>query len=136
MSDKTDTFLFDGKNPIDEIAKDDIINTYRTHCSVCKIGGAFMAGIRKKSPERKTAIREFAERFYFDNQRSPSMTEIAAELKISRSTAYEYLVEMDHPIRRKADRNGKYAQSKIFSAICPDCTERLGNMTERVWSGH
>ena len=49
-----------------------------------------MAGIRKKSPERKTAIREFAKRFYFDNQRSPSMTEIAAELKISRSTAYEY----------------------------------------------
>lgn len=64
MSDKTDTSLFDGKNPIDEIAKDDIINTYRTHCSTCKIGGAFMAGIRKKSPERKTAIREFAERFY------------------------------------------------------------------------
>ena len=54
-----------------------------------------MAEIRKKSPERKTAIREFAERLYFDNQRSPSMTEIAAELKISRSTAYEYLVEMD-----------------------------------------
>ena len=54
-----------------------------------------MAGIRKKSPERKTAIREFAERFYFDNQRSPSMTEIAGELKISRSTAYEYLVEMN-----------------------------------------
>lgn len=95
VSDKTDTSLFDGKNPIDEIAKDDIINTYRTRCSTCKIGGAFMAGIRKKSPERKTAIREFAERFYFDNQRSPSMTEIAAELKISRSTAYEYLVEMD-----------------------------------------
>ena len=59
-----------------------------------------MAGIRKKSPERKTAIREFAERFYFDNQRSPSMTEIATELKISRSTAYEYglaiLANTDH----------------------------------------
>ena len=41
VSDKTDTSLFDGKNPIDEIAKDDIINTYRTRCSTCKIGGAF-----------------------------------------------------------------------------------------------
>lgn len=39
-------------------------------------------------------IKAFAERFYFDNGRSPSTTDIANEVGIARGTAHRYLVDM------------------------------------------
>lgn len=54
-----------------------------------------MGGIRKKDPEIMRRIVEFAEGYYFKHKSSPSMGEISNSLKISRSTAYKYLVEMD-----------------------------------------
>ena len=54
-----------------------------------------MGGIRRKNPEVMKRIIEFAESYYFKHKSSPSMGEISNSLKISRSTAYKYLVEMD-----------------------------------------
>lgn len=54
-----------------------------------------MGGIRKKNPETMKKIIEFCENYYFEHKSSPAMREIADALKIGRSTAYKYLVEMD-----------------------------------------
>ena len=50
--------------------------------------------MRSKSIELMNQIKEFAERFYIDEGRSPSTTEIAVEVGVSRGTAYRYIVEM------------------------------------------
>ncbi len=55
----------------------------------------FLGGIRKKNPEIMKKIIEYSENYYFEHKKSPSMGDISSALKISRSTAYKYLVEMD-----------------------------------------
>ena len=50
--------------------------------------------MRSKSIELMIQIKEFAERFYIEEGRSPSTTEIANEVGVSRGTAYRYLVDM------------------------------------------
>lgn len=50
--------------------------------------------MRSKNIELMNQIKEFAERFYIEEGRSPSTTEIADEVGVSRGTAYRYLVEM------------------------------------------
>lgn len=50
--------------------------------------------MRSKSIELMNQIKEFAERFYIEEGRSPSTTEIAVEVGVSRGTAYRYIVEM------------------------------------------
>lgn len=51
--------------------------------------------MRSKNPVKMKEIQEFAEDFYLSENRSPSTTEIAAAVSISRGTAYRYLVEMN-----------------------------------------
>lgn len=51
--------------------------------------------MRYKDSKLMTRIKAFAEDFYLDENRSPSTTEIARAIGISRCTAYRYLVEMD-----------------------------------------
>lgn len=51
--------------------------------------------MRSKSPARMDAISAFVDRFYRDNRRSPSLSEIAKAVGISRATAYRYLVAMN-----------------------------------------
>lgn len=51
--------------------------------------------MRHKDPALMERIRAFAERFYRGRGRSPSTGEIAAALGIGRTTAYNYLREMD-----------------------------------------
>lgn len=51
--------------------------------------------MRIRSRELKEKIRKFAEKFYSENLRAPSMREIAEEFDINKSTAYRYLVDMD-----------------------------------------
>ena len=51
--------------------------------------------MRSKSPARMDKISAFVDRFYRDNRRSPSLSEIAKAVGISRATAYRYLVAMN-----------------------------------------
>ena len=51
--------------------------------------------MRSKSPARMDGISAFVDRFYRDNRRSPSLSEIAKAVGISRATAYRYLVAMN-----------------------------------------
>lgn len=51
--------------------------------------------MRSKSPARMDGISAFVDRFYRDNRRSPSLSEIAKVVGISRATAYRYLVAMN-----------------------------------------
>lgn len=51
--------------------------------------------MRSKSHELMDRIQKFAEEYYLDNGHSPAASAIAAELNISRATAYRYLVEMN-----------------------------------------
>lgn len=50
--------------------------------------------MRSKSIELMNWIKEYAETFYIEVGRSPSTTEIANEVGVSRGTAYRYIVEM------------------------------------------
>lgn len=50
--------------------------------------------MRHKDPELMAQIKEFAEAFCLEESRSPSTTEIAKAVGISRGTAHRYLVEM------------------------------------------
>ena len=51
--------------------------------------------MRTKSNELMKNICEFAEQFYLENRRSPSITEISTELGIARGTTHKYLVYMN-----------------------------------------
>ena len=50
--------------------------------------------MRSKSPELKAKIYDFVNSWRRDNGWSPSMTEIAEGVGISRNTAYRYIIEM------------------------------------------
>lgn len=78
--------------------------------------------MRSKSPELMDKILKFAEGYYLDNGCSPSTSMIAAELNISRATAYRYLVEMN-------DRGiVKYDGQEIHTAV----TRKLNNEINRT----
>ena len=51
--------------------------------------------MRTKSNELMKNICEFAEQFYLENRRSPSISEISNELGIARGTTHKYLVYMN-----------------------------------------
>ena len=54
-----------------------------------------MSAPRKKNPELKEKIVSAVEAFYFENHRSPSLSELAAEVGVVRNTVHRYLNEMD-----------------------------------------
>ena len=51
--------------------------------------------MRKRNPDTMSRIVAFADEFRLAHRRSPSTTEIADAVGVSRSTAYHYLVEMN-----------------------------------------
>lgn len=51
--------------------------------------------MRHKNIELMKQIRDYAEKFYFEKEQSPSTTDIAAAVGIARGTVYKYLVDMD-----------------------------------------
>ena len=61
--------------------------------------------MRHKDPELMKKIYDFAEDYYYSEGHSPSTTEVAVYVGISRSTAYYYLVDMDK--RGMIDYDGK-----------------------------
>ena len=73
--------------------------------------------MRHKNLDLMEAIREFAERFYFDNGRSPSTTEVGKAVGVARGTAYRYLVEMDE--RGIIQYDGKNILSEKSSGYLP-----------------
>ena len=88
--------------------------------------------MRSKSIELMNQIKEFAERFYIEEGRSPSTTEIAVEVGVSRGTAYRYIVEMAEKGIIEYDGNSitteatrKYKGSGTSAAIL-DCSVSCG----------
>ena len=78
--------------------------------------------MRSKSQELMDEILKFAEEYYLDNGHSPATSAIAAELNISRATAYRYLVEMN-------DRGMvEYDGQEIHTAV----TRKLNNEINRT----
>lgn len=51
--------------------------------------------LRYKNPELMDRIKDFAEKFYMENYRSPSTSEIANATGMVRSAVHRYLIEMD-----------------------------------------
>ncbi len=78
--------------------------------------------MRSKSPELIDKILKFAEEYYLDNGRSPATSTIAAELGISKATAYRYLVEMDE--RGVVEYDGQDIQTNV--------TKKLNNEINRT----
>lgn len=51
--------------------------------------------MRSKSPQRMDKISAFVDRYYRENRFSPTLSEIARAVSISKATAYRYLVAMN-----------------------------------------
>ena len=51
--------------------------------------------MRSKSPQRMDEISAFVDRYYRENRVSPTLSEIARAVSISKATAYRYLVAMN-----------------------------------------
>lgn len=51
--------------------------------------------MRSKSPQRMDEISAFVDRYYRENRLSPTLSEIARAVSISKATAYRYLVAMN-----------------------------------------
>lgn len=78
--------------------------------------------MRSKSSELMNKILKFAERYYLDNGHSPATSAIAAELSISKATAYRYLIEMN-------DKGMvEYDGQEIHTAV----TRKLNNEVNRT----
>lgn len=71
--------------------------------------------MRSKSPELMDRILKFAEEYFLDNGHSPSTSTIAAELDISRATAYRYLVEMND--RGMVEYDGQEIQTAVTKKL-------------------
>lgn len=67
--------------------------------------------MRYKSEETMGQIKKAVEDFYFANRRSPSISEIAAEVGCARSTMHSYLWEMDK--HRMLSYDGKTVQTAV-----------------------
>ena len=51
--------------------------------------------MRTKNPETMNQIKEFVDKYYFENNKSPSVRKIANGIGIVGSTAFRYLQEMN-----------------------------------------
>ena len=76
--------------------------------------------MRHKDPELKKRIAQFVEKFYGTRSRMPSTAEIAKAMRVAKSTAYTYLVEMD--------REGMLTYSD--GEILADYMNRSGSWTD------
>lgn len=78
--------------------------------------------MRSKDAELMNRIRDYAERFYIENGRSPSTSEIGAAVGVHKATVYRYLSEMNekgllrYDGRRVATRKTALAQNGVTVA--------------------
>jgi len=75
--------------------------------------------MRHKDPELMQRIHDFAEEFYLANGRSPNTAEIAAKMKIVRSTVYKYLTAMDEKGMLAYDGKNKNIVTDKLALISP-----------------
>ena len=73
--------------------------------------------MRSKSIDTMKKIKTFAEEYYMLHYQSPSMAQIAENVGIARSTAYKYLIEMDH--RGMISYDGKKIRTEIIDHSNP-----------------
>ncbi|MCQ4794175.1 transcriptional repressor LexA [Anaerofustis stercorihominis] len=85
--------------------------------------------MRSKSIDLMNEIKNYVEQFYLSHYQSPTITQIANEIGIARSTAYRYLVEMDE--KRMLEYDGKTVSTKLISQSNPKLIRAavLGNVS-------
>lgn len=85
--------------------------------------------MRQKDTELMNRIRDFAEDYYTAEGRSPTTTEIAAEMGIARGTAYKYLLAMDERglisydgkmiVTDKIERMSATVRAEVYTGAIP-----------------
>lgn len=85
--------------------------------------------MRSKSIDTMKAIKIFVEEYYLSHYQSPTTAQIAEGVGIARSTAYKYLVEMDH--RNMLSYDGKTIKTEIIEQSSPKLIRAaiLGNVS-------
>ena len=85
--------------------------------------------MRSKSIDTMKAIKIFVEEYYLSHYQSPTTAQIAEGVGIARSTAYKYLVEMDH--RNMIFYDGKTIKTEIIEQSSPKLIRAaiLGNVS-------
>lgn len=85
--------------------------------------------MRSKSIDLMNEIKSYVEQFYLSHYQSPTITQIANEIGIARSTAYRYLVEMDE--KGMLEYNGKTVNTKLIRQSNPKLIRAavLGNVS-------
>ena len=73
--------------------------------------------MRTKSTDLMKKIKEYAEEYYLDHSQSPTTSQISTALQIGRTTAYNYLVEMDH--RGMISYDGKNIYTSVIERSRP-----------------
>lgn len=77
--------------------------------------------MRSKNPELMDKILKYAEQFYLDKGQSPTTSNIAKALNISKATAYRYLVEMDG--NGMIDYDGQEIQTAVTRKLNKEQTQ-------------
>lgn len=77
--------------------------------------------MRSKNPELMEKILKYAEQFYLDKGQSPTTSNIAKALNISKATAYRYLVEMDG--KGMIDYDGQEIQTAVTRKLNKEQTQ-------------
>lgn len=77
--------------------------------------------MRSKNPELMDKILKYAEQFYLDKGQSPTTSNIAKALNISKATAYRYLVEMDG--NGMIDYDGQEIQTDVTRKLNKEQTQ-------------
>ena len=69
--------------------------------------------MRSKDPELMNEIKKFAEEYYLEYWKSPSTSEIAGAVGVTRATVYRYLLDMNLQEGATAmERNGQVGGHK------------------------
>lgn len=76
--------------------------------------------MRVMSKETMADIISFIDQYFCDKHATPSAGEIAAGVGIPRTTAYRYLVEMDHRGMIKYDGGSRTIRTPLIDKFAPD----------------
>lgn len=77
--------------------------------------------MRSKNPELMNKICKYAEQYYLQNGHSPSTSNIANSLSISRATAYRYLLAMDD--NGMIEYNGQEIRTAVTKKLSKGTTQ-------------
>lgn len=77
--------------------------------------------MRSKNPELMNKICKYAEQYYLQNGHSPSTSNIANAIGISRATAYRYLLAMDD--NGMIEYNGQEIRTAVTKKLSKGTTQ-------------